>query len=58
VNAVEGRLIGSTFVGDQFHYRVSVGDQVLQGKSRLQPASELRLSIDPAEIMVFPERST
>mgnify|MGYP002403223679 CR=1 FL=1 len=58
VNTVDGTLIGSTFVGDQFHYHVSVDGQVLQGKSRLQPASQLRLSIDPEEIMVFPERSS
>jgi len=51
-------LVSSTFLGDQFLFRVQVQDQVLLGKSRLQPVEHegsIQLAVDPAEIMIFPE---
>ncbi|HEX6512425.1 MAG TPA: TOBE domain-containing protein, partial [Chloroflexota bacterium] len=57
-NVVEGRLLASTFLGDQFLFRVQVRGQVLLGKSRLQPKEQegcIRLGVDPADIMIFPE---
>ena len=57
-NVVSGRLVSSTFLGDQFIFRVQVQDQLLHGKSRLQPAEHegsIKVAIDPATIMIFPE---
>jgi iron(III) transport system ATP-binding protein len=57
-NVVRGRLLSSTFLGDQFLFRVQVREQVLLGKSRLQPREQegsIQLAVDPAEIMIFPE---
>ncbi|HVA22837.1 MAG TPA: ABC transporter ATP-binding protein [Chloroflexota bacterium] len=57
-NVLRGSLVSSTFLGDQFLFRVQVQDQVLLGKSRLQPVEHegsIQLAVDPAEIMIFPE---
>jgi iron(III) transport system ATP-binding protein len=58
-NVLAGRLVSSTFLGDQFLFRVAVQNEVLLGKSRLCPAEiegSIRLAVDAADIMVFPER--
>ena len=57
-NLVHGSLVSSTFLGDQFTFRVQVQNQLLLGKSRLRPVEQdgsIQLAVDPAEIMIFPE---
>jgi len=57
-NLLTGSLVSSTFLGDQFLFRVQVQDQLLLGKSRLRPAEHdgsIQVAIDPANIMIFPE---
>ncbi|HLG70436.1 MAG TPA: ABC transporter ATP-binding protein [Chloroflexota bacterium] len=56
-NQLAATLLSSTFLGDQYVFKVQVAEQVLIGKSRQRPAEDagqLRLAVDPAEIMVFP----
>jgi iron(III) transport system ATP-binding protein len=57
-NVLSGSLVSSTFLGDQFLFRVKVQDQLLLGKSRMRPVEQdgsIRVAIDPATIMIFPE---
>ena len=56
-NSFQALLGSKTFLGDQFVYSAVIQDEVLVGKSRLVPTQnerELRLYVDPSEIMVFP----
>lgn len=56
-NVLHGSIDGSTFLGDQFVFKVRVGEQLLLGKSRAKPAGGadgVQLAVDPAQIMVFP----
>src|SRR5581483_9322502 len=49
-NAVSGKLASSTFLGDQFLFRARVGELLLLGKSRMQPAGvddTIQLAIRP-----------
>jgi iron(III) transport system ATP-binding protein len=58
-NILQGSIATSTFLGDQFLFKVKVGQQLLLGKSRIKPvesAGSIQLAVDPADIIVFPER--
>jgi iron(III) transport system ATP-binding protein len=57
-NILSGSIAGSTFLGDQFLYKVQIGGRLLLGKSRGKPAENggaIQLAVDPAQIMVFAE---
>ena len=57
-NAIEARMISSTFLGDQVHGQLRIADRVLTAKGRallVEPGSIVKLAIDPAEIMLFPD---
>ena len=56
-NVLQATLRTSTFLGDQFIYRVEVRDQSLVGKGRSIPAQKdgkLYLYVHPEDVMVFP----
>lgn len=56
-NIFQATLQSSTFLGDQFIYKVRVSDRELIGKNRVVPAhtnGTLSVRIDPADLMVFP----
>jgi ABC-type Fe3+/spermidine/putrescine transport system ATPase subunit len=56
-NALSGRLIERTFLGDQFVYSVLVQGQTLAGKARNVPMADGELVgvyVAPADILVFP----
>ena len=57
-NTFEARLVSSVFLGDQFVYEVTAGnEQRLTGKSRTAPATDgerLHLHVPPGNVMVFP----
>ncbi len=60
-NVLEGVLESSTFLGDQFTFRASVGDQPLLGKCRARPGADhgpVRMMVEPQQIMVFPAGET
>ncbi|HWP57813.1 MAG TPA: ABC transporter ATP-binding protein [Candidatus Acidoferrales bacterium] len=60
-NSFHALLRSSTFLGDQFVYQAAVRDLLLVGKSRALPAcggGQLKLCVDPADIMVFPYRES
>jgi ABC-type sugar transport system ATPase subunit len=57
-NAIEARVISSTFLGDQVHGQLGIAGRVLVAKGRallVAPGSIVNLAIDPAEIMLFPD---
>ncbi|HLY66983.1 MAG TPA: ABC transporter ATP-binding protein [Chloroflexota bacterium] len=57
-NHLSGSLASSTFLGDQYLFRVQVRDQLLLGKSRLRPVEQdgsVQMAVDPTDIMVFSE---
>jgi iron(III) transport system ATP-binding protein len=56
-NIFQAKLESSTFLGDQFIFRVRVSDRDLIGKNRIVPAhanGNVSLRIDPADVLVFP----
>jgi len=56
-NIFQATLESSTFLGDQFIFKVRISDRELIGKNRIVPAHKngnVSLRIDPADIMVFP----
>ena len=56
-NVFQATLASSTFLGDQFVFRVRVCDRELIGKNRVVPAHKngnISVRIDPADVMVFP----
>ena len=56
-NTFEARLVSSVFLGDQFVYEVTAGNERLTGKSRTAPATDgerLHLHVPPGNVMVFP----
>jgi ABC-type Fe3+/spermidine/putrescine transport system ATPase subunit len=58
VNAIEMRLVTSTFLGDQVQGQLALADRVLAAKGRAllaPPGSIVRVAIDPTEIMLFPD---
>ncbi len=56
-NTFQATLNSSTFLGDQFIFKLRVLDRELLGKSRTVPVcanGDVSVRIDPADIMVFP----
>ncbi|HXG53083.1 MAG TPA: ABC transporter ATP-binding protein [candidate division Zixibacteria bacterium] len=56
-NVFQARLESSTFLGDQFIFKVKVSDRELVGKNRAvlgTPNASVCLRVDPADVMVFP----
>jgi iron(III) transport system ATP-binding protein len=56
-NVFQAKLESSTFLGDQFIFKVRVSDRELIGKNRIVPVhtnGNVSLRIDPADVMVFP----
>jgi iron(III) transport system ATP-binding protein len=57
VNLFQAKLESSTFLGDQFIFKVRVSGRELIGKNRFVPSGRdgtVSLRIDPADLMVFP----
>lgn len=56
VNRLRGRIVSSTFLGDQFTFNAQVEGRDLLGKNRqLPPARDaVHFKIEPADILVFP----
>ncbi|MGZ8522695.1 MAG: TOBE domain-containing protein, partial [Candidatus Binatia bacterium] len=60
-NSFPGKLISSTFLGDQFIFSATVNGQPLFGKNRSvpqKPDGTVELRVQPADIMVFAPRET
>jgi len=58
-NSFPGKLISSTFLGDQFIFSAAVNGQPLVGKNRSvpqRPDGTVELRVQPSDIMVFPPR--
>ncbi len=60
-NGFDGKLVSTTFLGDQFTYCAEANGRQLLGKNRSLPEQRdgiIRFAIDAADIMVFPRRET
>ena len=58
-NCFAGKLISSTFLGDQFIFNATVNGRALLGKNRSvsqKPDGTVELIVQPSDIMVFPPR--
>jgi len=58
-NCFNGKLVSSTFLGDQYTYCAEVNDRQLLGKNRTLPERKnewTQFTVEAADIMVFPRR--
>ena len=58
-NCFNGKLVSSTFLGDQYIYCAEVNDRQLSGKNRTLPERTngfIKFTVDAADIMVFSRR--